>query len=689
MSEPNRVLLGKLVADHVLEGIVLTDAAGIVVWVNPAFQRLCGYSLEELVGKRPGDVLQGEATSPESRQKIARAIADRTSVKVDVVNYSKAGSPYISEINLGPIFDDTGELTHFVAAQRDVTLERSLAQESTDFKAYRRALDLQAIVSVTDPRGKITYVNPKFSAISGYSSDELVGKTHRVVNSGTHEKDFFREMWQEIRAGKTWHNEVCNRTKAGELYWVDTTIVPVHGPGGEIMRYVSTRYEVTERKAIEEKLRQIAEVDAMTGLANRAKFTDLLEVCLQDPEDGGGLVVMLDIDHFKDLNDSLGHHFGDLLLREIGRRLTQTLASDCVVARLGGDEFAALIPSPGGRPDAEERIAEMHAALCDTMTLSETVYLPAVSMGVTRYPDDAETVQGAMINADVALYEAKRDGRNQWCFFDPQVRRRLEYRNHLKAVLLHALDNDRFDITLQPYCCVRTGAHRGFEVLARLDHDGVPVPPDSFIPLAEELGLMSRIGRILRAKAFEAHGRMIEMGLRPRELAINVAAQEFREPAFVETLQALLREHHISPGDLVIEITETALIGRSTDTVAKALHRLQRTGVQVALDDFGTGFSSLSHLKDFSVNKIKIDKSFIGDLEDDEGDRALVDGLIMLAGRLGLSVVAEGVETVAQMKYLGVAGCHYLQGFALSPPLSLEAAVRFLDPRHEPHHAAG
>lgn len=686
MPLPDDTLLAALIVEHVCDGIVLTNAEGNVVWINAAFTAMSGYELSDMRGKRPGDMLQGELTTPESKAALARAIRQQIPLTVDIVNYTKSGQPYTSQINIAPIFGN-GVLTHFVAVQRDVTTQRTLAQESIDFKAYQKALDQQAIVSVTDARGKITYVNPKFSAISGYSAEELIGKTHRVVNSGTHEPGFFRDMWAKIKTGLTWHGEVCNRTKDGNLYWVDTTVVPVHDARGEIVRYVSTRYEISERKIAEAELRRMAQVDALTGMANRVRFNHEVKqsvaAAISSPDRKGGIVAMFDLDHFKDLNDSLGHNSGDLLLKEIARRLIAFHGPDCLVSRLGGDEFAALIPADVMGPDEQSFIRALHQFACEPVLLGDRMYMPSFSMGVTRFPADAETVEGLMINADMALYEAKRNGRNQWCFFDPKVRTKLEYREHLKMVLSEAIEHDLFEIAMQPYCCLSTGAHRGFEILARLMHDGKPVPPDHFVPLAEELGLIAVIGRTILKKALEARRRMIEAGLFPGQIAINVAAPEFRETGFVEGLEAALFKHATNPQDLTVEITETALIGRSTEKVAKALIQLQYLGVKVALDDFGTGFSSLSHLRDFHVNKIKIDKSFVKDLEHDEGDRALVDGLIALARRLGLEVVAEGVETQAQLEYLRQCGCNYLQGYIHSKPLSVEEAISFLTSQSE------
>ncbi|MEM9431510.1 MAG: EAL domain-containing protein [Pseudomonadota bacterium] len=681
MEHPDAILVSKLITDHVADGILLMDPDGLTVWVNPAFCKMTGYSIEDLTGQSPWSVLQSVEVGQDERGKLAMAIERHEACSIEIPGHRKDGTPTLSQVNLSPIFNDMSELTHFVAVQRDVTEHNADKEARIDFDAYRRALDLQAIVSVTDERGRIRYVNDKFCKISGYNAEELLGENHRKVNSGTHEPGFFHEMWRTIRRGQVWHGEVCNRKKTGELYWVDTSIVPVLGPRGEILRYVSIRYDITERKAADTALRALGETDALTGLANRARYQqDLIAALAGAQADAGkdGLVVMVDIDHFKDVNDTLGHHSGDLLIKEVGRRLREHAGASATAARIGGDEFAVIIPRSAFRGSALATVQNLHTATSQAVALDGSVHIPSLSMGVTTYPTDAQTVEGVMINADLALYEAKRHGRNRFREFDPSFRERLEQRETLKGILLSAIENDSFEIALQPICCANTGAHRGFEVLARLSHNGRPISPGHFVPLAEELGLIQPIGRIVLRKGMAAHSRALDLGLEPGTLSINAAAPELRELGYTEDFQDLLLQHGLSPEMLVVEITETALIGRSTDLVAATLSRFREIGVRIALDDFGTGFSSLSHLRDFHVHRIKIDKSFVQDLEVDEGARSLVDALIGLAARLGLEVVAEGVETETQFGYLRDYGCNYAQGFLFAPPLTVDQALRHL-----------
>lgn len=686
MTDVDTGLLAKLITDHVSDGMMLTDANGKVIWINPAFTRISGYDLKDMKGKRPGEILQGERTSSESRKKIAKAIAAKAHCKVDIVNYAKTGDEFISEINLEPVFDQNGELTHFVAIVRDVTSQRRLAQVSIDFMAYKQALDQQAIISVTDARGKITYANSKFSDISGYSNEELIGKNHRILNSGTHEPSFFRDMWRTIRTGQNWHEDVCNVSKSGDIYWVDTTIVPVHGLAGEIVSYVSIRYEITDRKTTEQVLRRMAETDALTGLSNRAHFAQVLKQTTASlkrrTEEEGVFLFLLDIDHFKELNDSFGHHIGDLLLKEISLRLKTYVDSDCVVARMGGDEFAALIPSEAVVADPRGYARMLHASICEPLPLADIIYMPSISIGVTRYPEDAQTVDGLMMNASYALDEAKRNGLSQVCLFDSTILKKQKNRNHFKTILEAAIDHERFEIVMQPIYSMQKMEHYGFEVLVRLSNNGKPVSPDDFIPLAEEMGLIGSIGQIVRKKAMMARRRILDQGIDPKKISINVSSQELCDDMLIDDLKNMLIDNDMSPAELIVEVTETAMIGPSKWIVASALKQLKEIGVQIALDDFGTGFSSISHLREFPIDTIKIDKTFVRDLEHDEGNRAVVEGLIFLARRLGLDAIAEGVENPEQRECLRQLKCDHLQGFHHSKPLSVEHAIKFLKPKN-------
>ncbi len=478
--------------DHLPDALILLEPAGRLVWANKSFSQKTGCVLQDAHGRLLTDLLSVPADRVVFDELWAVMMRDGCSQVIEQVALHRDGVEEVFSITLIPSFASNGALEEVVAIMREAPHDRAAHQASIDLRAYRRALDQQAIVSVTDPRGTITYVNGKFSQISGYAPEELIGHSHRIVNSGTHDSGYFREMWSTIRAGRTWHGEICNRAKNGSLYWVDTTVVPVNDEQGYILRYVSVRYDITVRKEAEQALRYHAEYDTLTGLANRNRFHDELRTRLASANAGGlaGIVALLDLDHFKDLNDTLGHHYGDLLLRQIGKRLSDLAGEGAVVARLGGDEFGAILMLDP--KDSAIVLSRLHRNASAILSLEGIEYLPAFSMGVASFPYDGRDIDTVLMNADIALYAAKRNGRNQWGFFDREDRNRLEYRERIKTALVAALDDATFDIVMQPTIETATGCHNGFEVLVRLVQESQPIPPDHFIPLAEELGMIGR-----------------------------------------------------------------------------------------------------------------------------------------------------------------------------------------------------
>lgn len=679
----NNHLFAQIAFEHVRDSLILTDANGLTLWVNQAFIDMTGFQLADIQGRQPSELLQGPASSQESKNALAKAIKDKVACTVDIVNYTKSGEEYVTEVIMLPIVNKQADAEYFIGMQRDVTVERTHFQESIDFRAYQRALDEQAIVSVADAKGDITYVNQKFIDISGYSSSELIGKNHRIINSNTHKRDFFKHMWRDIKRGKTWNGVVCNRNKFGELYWVDTTIVPVKGPDGKILRYVSIRYDITERTKINNELKLAAITDKLTGLLNReglySKLSEMVNKRAYESVTSQGLLVKLGLDHFKELNDTFGHHYGDTILQEIAKRLSEVCLEIGQVARIGGDEFAAIVFTEDmTEMQVDAFLKDLHSCICDTLVLRKTDYTPSCSIGVVRYPDDAETVKELLINVDIALYEAKHSARNQFLFFDASIKEKLDHKKYIKDLLIAAIEKDHFSIVMQPICDLESSEHVGFEILLRLSDNGTPISPDVFIPIAEDLGLIAKIGDIVLNKAMSAFRTILDSGLSPGKIAINFAPPQFLESNVVERIQEVMAQYKLPPKLLVIELTETAFIGSTAKRVAHVLARLQALDIEVALDDFGTGFSSLSHLRDFKVNKIKIDKSFISDIEIDSTDLALVEGLVGFAQKMGLDVVAEGVETETQLQLLRNCKCQYMQGYYHSRPLTLENAITFL-----------
>ncbi|MGD0635266.1 MAG: EAL domain-containing protein [Beijerinckiaceae bacterium] len=688
-------------------------------------------------------------------------------------------------------------------------------QVHVELDAYKAALDQNAIVAITGRTGTIIYVNDRFCKVSGYSRDELIGRKHNIVNSDYHPKTFFTGMWRTISKGMPWHDEICNRSKNGLFYWVDTTIVPMRNESGFITGYVSIRFDITTRKKAEIALNEEnskrqkadallrdfqeaipdgivgfdqnscvtycnrayrvffnipehavfegvtyakfleyeinhsklgqpadsaatrtgnsdlspiepriqrwpviqqlrdgrwlqvqerrskngntvrictditeikrsegtikhqAEHDPLTGLFNRAVLLDRLSKALSSRRrvELSGALVLIDLDNFKDVNDTLGHDAGDELLVRLAHRFTGALRKSDTVARIGGDEFAVVLPNVVTVRDAEKVIGKLVSRAKEPITLGHRTIRPRCSLGVTFFPADGQTPKDLLKNADIALYQAKARGRDRCCFFDSTLRESLERSQAVTDALRLALVNDEIEVAFQPQIEFESGRHAGFEGLARWTYQGLPVPPSEFIPIAEETGLIIPIGYRILDKCLELVRDLRGGGFDPGRIAVNVAASQLKQEDFVKNVQSRLASHGVEPRQLEIEVTENILLDRDSDHIAHSVHSLRRMGVTIALDDFGTGYASLSHLKRFPVDRLKIDRSFVHEIDSRSEDAIIVRAIINLAHNLGMHVVAEGIETNAQFEFLREQGCDIAQGYFVGRPMSA-AAVR-------------
>ncbi|TAJ77391.1 MAG: EAL domain-containing protein [Gallionellaceae bacterium] len=572
------------------------------------------------------------------------------------------------------------------AALRDS--EEHLRSALDDLRYQKFALDQHAIVAITDVRGTITYVNEKFCEISGYSQAEMLGKNHRILNSGTHPAKFFHDMYRTIAAGKVWHGEICNRAKGGQLYWVMTTIVPYRDNAGKPTQYIAIRTDITARKRAEEEIRNLAFFDALTGLPNRRLLLDRLQsaLLLSARSRHCGALLFLDMDRFKTLNDTLGHDCGDLMLIGVGGRIQACVREADTVARLGGDEFVVLIEEIGAdMEEASQKVAliaeKIRAALAAPYSLRGHEYHSSPSIGVSMYRGNTETVDVLMKRADMAMYQAKDAGRNTVRFFDPLMQRAVEVRAELEADLRGALPNGQ----LQLYYQIQVdGDHRpvGAEALIRWMHPrrGM-VAPAQFIPEAEESGQILDIGLwVIETACRQLAAWAQDERMRRLTLAVNVSAQQFHLRDFVELTQEVIVRHGISPERLKLELTESVVLEDVADVAGK-MHALKALGVRLSLDDFGTGYSSLVYLKQLPLDQIKIDQSFVRDVTSDQNDAVMVQAIIGMAQNFRLNVIAEGVETGAQLAFLKQNGCMAYQGYLFGKPAPLaefEALARRL-----------
>lgn len=544
----------------------------------------------------------------------------------------------------------------------------------------RYALDSAAIVVNTDVRGTITYVNSKFCEISGYSEAELLGSNHRMLHSGVHNKMFFRSMYRVIARGEVWHGEICNRSKEGALYWVDTTIVPHLSERGKVDSYTAIRFDITARKQLEVALRsskehldRIANLDALTNLPNRRRFQEHLEAMVRDHSITGHSFHfgLMDVDSFKEINDSFGHYAGDVLLQSVGERLRPLGGDRLFISRVGGDEFALILT---GASDAQTEafFQDVLEAIREPITIGASARRCSASIGVARYPSDAEDAESLIQAADLALYHAKALGRDRAERFQPSLREVVERRAALLQEIEEGLSRGEFELHYQPIVPTAGSGPFSLEALMRWRHPRLGLlTPGYFAEGFQDQAVRAAFGIFMLERIFKDVAAFQAQGLPLRRVAMNLTNSDFRSDVFLDRFFELCDETGIGPEQFCVEVTEGMFLGLNQKRVDRGLRRLHAAGVEIALDDFGTGYASLTHLRHLPIDRLKIDKSFVANMAASPEDRAIVRGVIDIAHSLGKVVTAEGVETVDQVNLLRRMKCDLLQGWYFSKACSV------------------
>ena len=535
---------------------------------------------------------------------------------------------------------------------------------------------MQPIV-ITDRDQRIIRVNPAYTQMTGYTAEELINNTPRLLRSGHHDKAFYQKMWQQIKKEGHWQGEIINRRKNGGIYVEWLTIAAVKDNAGEVTHYVASAHDLTEQKKIQAEIEKLAFYDPLTGLPNRRLLRDRLEHSLVSlaREKHSGALLFIDLDNFKTINDTMGHAVGDQLLVQIAGRLREVTRKSDTVARLGGDEFVVLLTNLDIDPKVAKTQAQ-HVAekilrtLSQPYTLAGRSHNSTPSIGISMFHDHNQDADQLLKQADIAMYQAKDAGHGTIRFFDPQTQQRLEKQVHMELALRDALEQGRLSYQLQPI--VNTaGKIVAAELLARwLQLDGSNIPPSEFIPLAEKTGLIIPLGKWVLESACQLLANWQHQDrLADITLSVNVSARQLQQYSDGKVLQDLLDRTRAPAHRLRLEFTESSMMLQQYDT-AKIFFDLRNLGIELALDDFGTGFSSLCHLKQLPVTQLKIDQSFVRDLTTDRNDAAIVEAILAMAHALDLTVVAEGVETNEQFNFLRQHQCDLYQGYLFYRPMS-------------------
>ncbi len=538
-------------------------------------------------------------------------------------------------------------------------------------------------IMITDPDAVIVSINPAFTRLTGYTAQEAVGRRPSLLSSGRHDGEFYAALWRRLETVGHWHGEIWNRRKNGEIYPELMTITAISDKDGRLTNYAALFSDISELKENEERIKHLAYYDPLTGMPNRRLFEDRLQVALAHAHRNKMqlAVMFVDLDRFKRINDTLGHEMGDQLLMEVSRRLYDCLREDDTVARMGGDEFVVLLSEVSMPDDAAYIARRITAALTQPMRLAEQELVVTASVGISIYPEDGRTASTLIKNADTAMYRAKESGRNGYQMYAPAMNARTLEHLALESALHKALERGELCLHYQPLAAPGTHEVVAAEALLRWNHPDLGlVPPADFIPLAEDTGLIIPVGEWVLAEACRQLRQWQVLGRGDINVAVNISARQFRDPAFVPMVQRVVVGAGIEPARLTLELTESMLMDEALDTI-RLLSRLHDMGFAVAMDDFGTGYSSLSYLKRFPIDILKIDRVFIRDIERSEDDAAIVSAIIRLAHSLRLEVVAEGVETAEQLEFLQREGCDLLQGYYFSRPLDAAGFTELLHRR--------
>lgn len=548
---------------------------------------------------------------------------------------------------------------------RQVRMEEKIRLNATVFESAAEG------IAVLDADRRVIDINPAFSEITGFDPAEILGETARFLQSSFQDDTETIAMWQAIRDRGAWHGEVWDRRKSGEMYAKRLSVSVVRDESGVATNYVCLLGDVTTQKKAEDQLHRMAHYDALTDLANRRLFQERLAEAIASSDNTGELVcvMVIDLDDFKIINDTLGHHNGDTLLRIIAGRIERRVRTTDTVARIGGDEFAVILRNLKSTEDAEPVARGLLESICEPTILDprhEAVFVTA-SIGIVGYPAARTDIETLLINADSAMYRTKMVGKNSYQFFTEETTSVPSQRLFLQSRLRMAVEDSGITVVYQPQIDVATGGIVGLEALARwTDSERGSVSPGVFIPIAEESGLISRLGELVLRKACEQGRDWLDAGLTVPRLSVNVSAQQLSSPTFLSSVTRIIRESRFDPNLLAFELTENMPV-REPDIVSDTLSALGELGISLAIDDFGTKYASLAILTVLPVSVLKIDQTFVRDLPGDERAAELASTVIAIGKSLSMSVVAEGVEREDQMEFLIQRGCRFVQGHYYSP----------------------
>ena len=675
----------RYVFEHSMEAVFLNTPDGHVVAANPAACKLFGRTEAELRALSRKDLV--DMASPqlavfmEERDRSGRARGELIFIRGD-------GTRFLGEALSEQFTDDQKNIRNILTV-RDITArkeaERLLAESEEQYRLLIAAMEEGVVLQ--DENAKILAFNKSSERILGLTADQLMGKTsfdpdwYSIHEDGSPFPGETHPVVVTLKTGEPQSNVIMGIHKPSEeLTWISINVQPIFKEGMTTpYRVVATMHDITERKNAQEQIERLAHFDQLTGLPNRTLLNDRFRYSLSLAQRSGESVALiyLDLDHFKDINDTLGHNIGDMVLLEVATRLKAAIRDEDTLARQGGDEYILILPATNA--DGAGLVAsKLVDVIAQSSNINQHDLTVTASIGIAVYPHDGTTLEALSKNADIAMYRAKREGRNGFRFYTPEMQvhsaRNLKLANGLRS----ALEREELVLHYQPQFTLQDGRIVGVEALVRWQHPEMGlVSPAEFIPIAESTGQIIPIGEWVLRTACRQLKAWMDKGMAPMMMAVNLSAVQFRQNDLPGIIDSIIHDTKLPPNLLELELTEAATIN-NTEAAVKMMKLLDERAIRMSIDDFGTGYSSLSYLKQFKVYKLKIDRSFVRDIINDPNDRAIVTAIINMAKSLDLAIIAEGVETEQQLDFLRLQGCPEAQGFYFSKPLPAEEFEAFV-----------
>ena len=669
-----------LIARETSNVVIITDKARRIEWVNQAFTKITGYTADEVMGQSPGELLQGKNTDLETVARIRQHLDEGRGFREELINYSKDGTEYWVQIHVEPVFNDQGELVQFIAIETEFT-ERKKQEEQIRLLANVFENSGEGIL-ITDANNTIIAVNKAFEQLTGYQQDEVIGNNPNMLSSGKTDPTVYVQMWQELQEKSYWQGEVWDRRKDGTIYPKWLHISAVRNDANEIINFIGSFSDVTERKAAEQKFKRLAHFDPLTQLANRFSMEDQLEqlVATAGRENARFAVMFIDLDRFKIINDSFGHHVGDELLVNVAQRLRGAVRNSDTVARPAGDEFVILLRDIQKPSDAAQVAEKILHSMAKPILDDPQEITSSPSIGISLFPEDGKDAATLMQNADTAMYHAKASGRNDFRFFSKEMNEATAERFALESDLRRARMRDELEVYFQPRIELKTGRVTGAEALLRWLHPiHVQVSPAAFIPVAEDTGLIIALGEQVLKKSLQFLNELQNKTEQQLSISINLSVRQLRDQGLVSTIAQTLEEAQATCSMLEFELPESAFTLQ---------HELQNKPIDVALksldcalilDDFGIADANMAKLASLGLKSIKISRSLIAGIPEVEQDKRTLRGIVGFARALGLRVIAMGVENERQLEFLKEIGCDEAQGYLFSPALPDEEFLQWYE----------